>query len=165
LRAGQLVSKTHPRIAFRGALDSLEADILEAQLLAVEKKDDFFRGALGELLLFAREIMSAEVNERPLAPVKLFGLSLDDLHEQSHNVQGFFGFPHPVPDYTMGILPVRLNTLRTRVREVEIVAVRTFSGETEQKRDDIVYALNRLSSAVYWLFCRSLSGKPDGAGR
>jgi len=158
LRANQLVSKTHPRIVFRGALDSLQADILEAQLLAAERKDDFYRDALGEILLFTRDIMSAEVNERPLAPVKLFGLSLDDLHEQSHNVQGSFGFPHPVPDYTMGILPIRLNTLRTRVREAEIIAVRAFSRETEQKRDDIVYALNRLSSAVYWLFCRSLSG-------
>ncbi|MDR2922847.1 MAG: hypothetical protein LBU85_05845 [Treponema sp.] len=157
MRAGQTVSKTHPRIVFRGALDSLEADILETQLLAAERNEDFFRDALGEILLFTREIMSAEVNERPLVPVKLWGQTLDELHEQSHNVQGSFGFPHPVPDYTMGLLPVRLNTLRARVREVEIAAVRAFSSDTEQKRDDIVYALNRLSSAVYWLFCLSLS--------
>jgi ethanolamine utilization cobalamin adenosyltransferase len=79
------------------------------------------------------------------------------LHDQSHDVTRFFGFPHPVPDHAMGVLPIRLNTLRTRVREVEIIAIKTFSCETEQKRDDIIYALNRLSSAVYWLFCRSLS--------
>jgi ethanolamine utilization cobalamin adenosyltransferase len=152
-----MVSKTHPRIVLRGALDSLEADILEAQLLAADLNKEFFRNALGEIVLFVRDIMSAEVNERPLAQVKLFGLTLDELHDQTHNVKDFFGFPHPVPDYTMGVLPIRLNTLRTRLREAEITAVRTFFCETDQKRDDIIYALNRLSSAVYWLYCRSLN--------
>ena len=161
MRAGQLVSKTHPRIVFRGALDSLEADILEAQLLAADLNEEFSRNALGELLLFVRDIMSAEVNERPAAQVKLFGLTLDELHDQTHNVKDFFGFSHPVPDHAMGVLPIRLNTLRARLREVEITAVRAFSCETEQKRDDIVYALNRLSSAVYWLYCRSLKEPAD----
>ena len=158
MRAGQVVSKDHPRIVFRGAVDSLEADILEIQLLAADLNKEFFSNALGEVLLFVRGIMSAEVNERPLDQIKLFGLTLDELHDQTHNVMDFFGFPHPVPDHNMGVLPIRLNTLRTRLREAEIAAVKTFSRETEQKRDDIIYALNRLSSAVYWLYCRSLSG-------
>ena len=149
LRDDIYVSKDHPRILFRGALDSLEADILEAQVLAVEKNEDYYVNALGEILEFARELMSAEVNERPVTQRELFGLSLDDLHEQSHSLQ--------IPEHTMGALSIRLNTLRTRVRETELLAVRTFR---EPRRDDIIHALNRLSSAVYWLFCRSVSQIP-----
>jgi ethanolamine utilization cobalamin adenosyltransferase len=149
LRDGVYVSKDHPRIMFRGALDSLEADILEVQITALQYKRNYYVSALGEVLEFARELMSAEVNERPVAIGKLFGFSLDDLHRLSHETQA------PIPEHKMGALPVRLNTLRTRVRETEIAAVRAFKGTS---RDDIVHALNRLSSAAYWLYCRSASG-------
>lgn len=167
LRAGRLVRKTHRRIAFRGALDSLEADILEAQLLAGEE-GSYYREALGEVLSFVREILSAEVNERPVGEGELFGLSLDALHEQSHNVREFFGFPHPLPDSSMGALALRLNTLRTRAREAELAAVRAFApfaGDgaapalSAAVSSDIIRAMNRLSSALYWLFCRCLSEK------
>jgi ethanolamine utilization cobalamin adenosyltransferase len=93
--------------------------------------------------------MSAEVNERPVATGKLFGMSLDDLHRLSHEARA------PIPAHTMGALSVRLNTLRTRVRETEIAAVRAFM---ETEKEDIIRALNRLSSAVYWLYCRSATG-------
>ena len=146
LRDNIFVSKDHPRIVLRGALDSLQADILEAQVLAAEKNEPYYVDALEEVLGFVRELMSAEVNERPVAQKKLFGLSLDELHEQSRKLT--------IPEHTMGALPVRLNTLRTRVRETELIAVRAFS---EPRRDDIIHALNRLSSAVYWLFCKTLT--------
>jgi ethanolamine utilization cobalamin adenosyltransferase len=150
LKGGVYVSKDHPRILFRGALDSLEADILEAQITASQCNGDYYVNALGEVLEFARELMSAEVNERPVALGKLFGMSLDDLRGLSHEAQV------RMPEYALGALPVRLNTLRTRVRETEIAAVRAFR---ETERDDIIHALNRLSSAVYWLYCRSVSEK------
>ena len=156
LADGVYVSKDHPRIVFRGALDSLQANILEAQVLAAEKNEEYYANALGEILDFVRELMCVEVKEQPAAERKLFGMSLDDLHEQSHKVKEFFGFAHPLPDHTMGALSIRLNTLRTRVRETELIAAGTLS---EPRQNDIVHALNRLSSAVYWLFCRSVSGK------
>jgi ethanolamine utilization cobalamin adenosyltransferase len=144
LKAGVRVSKEHPRIAFRGALDSLEADILEAQFLASRSGEEYYVKALGEALDFTRELMSAEVNERAVVLTKLFGFSLDELHEQSHKAS------HRLPDYTMGELPLRLNTLRTRVREAELLAVKTCNEE-----NNIAHALTRLSSAVYWLFCKN----------
>jgi ethanolamine utilization cobalamin adenosyltransferase len=137
-------------------LDSLEADILEAQAAAAQMNKGYYLTALGEVLEFVRELMSAEVNERPVKQVNLFGLSLEELHEQSHRVQEVFGFHHPLPVYTMGDLALKLNTLRTRIRETELIAANTFSGEAETGRDDIVLALNRLSAAVYWLFCRNV---------
>jgi ethanolamine utilization cobalamin adenosyltransferase len=156
LRSGIRVSKNHPRIRFRGALDSLEADILEAQATAARMNKNDYLIALGEVLEFVRELMSAEVNERPVKQVKLFGLSLEELHEQSHRVREVFGFHHPLPVYTMGAFALRLNTLRARIRETELIAANTFSGEAETGRDDIVLALNWLSAAVYWLFCRNI---------
>lgn len=159
LRANLLVSKTHGRIRFRGRLDSLEAEVLEAQVLATERGEGELRESLGELLQCLREIMSAEVNERPLEAPVLFGLSADEIRAQIHNVGVSFGIAHPVPDHTMGALAVRLNTLRTRIRELEILAVRTFPPGGSVPRDDIILALNRLSGAVYWLFCRRLSRK------
>jgi ethanolamine utilization cobalamin adenosyltransferase len=159
LRANLLVSKAHGRIRFRGGLDALEAEVLEAQVLAEERAEGELREGLGELLQCLREIMSAEVNERPLGPLALFGLSADEIRTQIHNVEASFGIPHPIPDYTMGALAVRLNTLRTRIRKLELLAVRTFPPGGSVPGKDIIVALNRLSGAVYWLFCRRLSRK------
>jgi ethanolamine utilization cobalamin adenosyltransferase len=157
LRANLLVPKTHLRIAFRGAIDSLEAEVLEARALAVERHEGEVGDGLGEILLSLKEIMSAEVNERPLAPLRLFGLSAEELHEQSHHVKAVFGIPHPNPEYTMGALALRLNTLRTRVRKAELLAVKAFCPQSKYPREDIILTLNRLSSGVYWLFCRYIS--------
>ncbi|MDR1903334.1 MAG: hypothetical protein LBQ88_13775 [Treponema sp.] len=163
LRENILVSKDHVRIRFRGGVDSLEAEVLEVQVLAADQGEAELREGLGEVLRALREIMSAEVNERPLGALCLFGLSADAIHAQTHNLKAVFGIAHPIPDYTMGILAIRLNTLRTRVRELELLAAGAFRGGGIAGRDDIITALNRLSSAVYWLFCRHLSGNPPAA--
>jgi ethanolamine utilization cobalamin adenosyltransferase len=57
----------------------------------------------------------------------------------------------------MGPLALRLNSLRTRIREGELLAVRLFAPGKDTGREDIILALNRLSSALYWLFCRLVS--------
>jgi ethanolamine utilization cobalamin adenosyltransferase len=157
LSVNRLVPKTHGRIAFRGAVDSLEAEVIQAQVLAAELGEKSCREGLGEILKYLRDIMTAEVKEIPLAPPDLFGLSADELHHQSHDVKGTFGIDHPVPDYTMGALAARLNCLRTKVREAELLAVRVFGAGNE--REDLVLAMNRLSSGVYWLFCRLVAEK------
>jgi ethanolamine utilization cobalamin adenosyltransferase len=171
LSGNRLVSKNHDRIRFRGIIDSLEADVMEAQTLAFSLGETWYCRRLGEVLACLRGILAAEVKESPLPELSIFGLSEEELHRQSHEVRDTFGMDHPVPDYTMGPLAVRLNTLRTRIREGELLAVRTFwirdadgtpGGRCD--REDIVLALNRLSSALYWLFCRYLSkqGQEDG---
>jgi ethanolamine utilization cobalamin adenosyltransferase len=156
LSGNQLVSKAHGRIAFRGAVDSLEAEIIEAQILAEERGETWYRESLAGILSCLRDILASEVKEIPLAPLCLFGLSADDIRRQIHDVKGTFGIEHPLPDYTMGPLAARLNLLRTRVREAELLAVRVF-GPGEDEREDLILAMNRLSSALYWLFCRKVS--------
>jgi ethanolamine utilization cobalamin adenosyltransferase len=167
LTGRRLVPKNHGRIRFRGIIDSLEADVIEAQSLASNLGEGWYTERLGEVLDCLRNIMASEVKETPLPELSLFGLSAEELRTQSHNVRETFGIAHPVPDYTMGPLAVRLNTLRTRIREGEIRAVSVFrvkGGDGKPGdcgREDIIRALNRLSSAVYWLFCRYLSTPGD----
>jgi ethanolamine utilization cobalamin adenosyltransferase len=166
LAGDRLVPKTHGRIAFRGIIDSLEADVMEAQVLASSLGEEWYCERLGEVLNCLRSILAAEVRETPLPEFRLFGLSGEELHAQSHDVQGAFGVVPPPPDYTMGPLAVRLNTLRTRLREGELLAVKTFwvhegggNSGGHCGREDINLAMNRLSSALFWLFCRFLSPK------
>jgi ethanolamine utilization cobalamin adenosyltransferase len=152
LSGHRFVSKNHGRIAFRGMIDSLEADVLEAQVTAAGLGAEWYCASLGEMLGALRKILAAEVRERPLTPFGLFGLSLEELHRQSQDPEGVFGFPHPLPEFSMGPLALRLNTLRTRIREGELLAVKVL-----RRRIDIITVMNRLSSALYWLFCRCLA--------
>ena len=162
LSGDKTVPKTNGRIRFRGLIDSLEAEIVEAQILADSLGEQFYRAALGEVLDCLRHIMAAEVKESPFTMPCLFGLSVEELHRQTHDVTGAFGLAgHPLPAWEQGPLAARLNTLRTRIREAELCALRVFTEEAAADglppREDLAMALNRLSSALYWLFCRRLS--------
>lgn len=158
LRGNLLVPKTHPRIAFRGKLDSLMAQILETELLAAEEGEAGVLQDLEELLAFTRRILAAEVKEEPLPPITLLGLDAQGIRDRSHHVKRHFGIDHPIPSHTMGPLPVALNRLRTQVREVELAACRAFAEQGGVSRTDLIQGLNRLSSCVYIIFCRKLSG-------
>lgn len=155
LRGNLLVPKTHPRIKFRGKLDALMAQVLEVQVTALEERSPQTAGELEEILACLRRIMSAEVREEPLAALRLWGMDSAGLRYASQHVRECLGVDHMTPSFRMGRLCVELNTLRTAVRELELLAAETFRDERGGGcRDDILEALNRLSSAVYILFCR-----------
>ena len=153
LSGNRLVSKTHGRIAFRGRIDTLQAEVIEAQVLASQLGEADVCGKLGEILDYLRSLMAAEVRETPLPPPFLFGMEAEELHRQSHDPKGAFA----LPACTQGPLAARINTLRAKVREAELLAVRVFGPGTDvaetAEREDIILALNRLSSALWWLFC------------
>jgi len=155
IRGNLLVPKTHPRIEFRGRLDSLEAKIMELQIHAEKSGQSGLYADLEEALYYVRDILAAEVKEEPYGERTLFGMDEAAMREVSHNIKREFGFGHPVPSAKMGELPVFLNTLRTQVRECELSAARAFGSN----REDILRALNRLSSGIYILFCRELAGR------
>ena len=70
LTGNLLVPKTHPRIVFRGKLDSLEAALLlEARALPEQAK------ALEEILGCVRKLLRCEVLEEPFVPETLCGLT------------------------------------------------------------------------------------------
>lgn len=159
LNGNVLVSKSHPQIVFRGKIDSLQAKIMEVQQIALSENREDMSAVLEGLLLFVRQILGSEVMDTPLGDIKLLGLSSSEIRHMSHHVQEHFGIPHPVPNCKMGKVCVGLNRLRTVVREAELQAVHAFDDHGHCTRQDIVEALNRLSSCVYILFCGELTGK------
>ena len=155
LHGDVLVHKTHPRIAFRGAVDMLEAEIVLCQL-----KVSAFCKELGEILTVARMLIRWEVMEEPAKAEKLCGLTAEEIRQQSHFPQNYYGQTHFMPEYTDGEGVVYLNRLRTVVRNAELAAARAFTDENGLcTRKDILQALNRMSSMVYILMIRLKAGK------
>ncbi len=193
------VTKDAPLILFRGALDHAQAEIIVTQAMldqeilfarsidpAIEASLKRLQNDLQELVDVLRDIMTAEYTGEPLKGIhsdgsggtfRLFGLTLDELQEHSHNAEEHYGIPTMTrPDHRYGEVYAHLNLIRTELRQVETAAVRLFlqnaavsSGDDFEAeapvvpaRQDILYVLNRLSSAAHVLMCRHLSElRPD----
>lgn len=153
LRGNLLVPKTHPRIALRGELDGMQARVLLLQVRFAEHR--LLCRDLESVLSFLRAILGAEVKEEKLPETLLFGLGHGELRRMSHQVRETFGIDHPIPDHTMGEAALELNLLRTQARLAELAAARAFpDGDCL----GVIEHLNRLSSGIYILFCRMVSG-------
>ena len=151
LNGNVLVPKTHPRIAFRGAVDTLEGELLLAQLQAEPR----LRQELGEVLEFARVLLRCDVMEEPVPEGKLCGLTEEQLRSHSHRPQDFYGQPHFRPAVTAGACILRMNRARCAARAAELQAVRAFTDrEGNPVREDMLRAMNRLSSILYILMIR-----------
>ena len=150
LHSDVLVSKTHPRIALRGAIDALEAEIVLCQLMA-----ETVRKELGEILALARLLIRCEVLNEPVPEEKLCGLTQDEIRKRSHFPQEFYGQPHFMPEHTDGAAILHINKCRCIARQAELAAVRAFvDDEGNVARADILKALNRMSSMLYILMIR-----------
>ena len=152
LHGDVLVEKSHPRIAFRGAVDALEAELLLCMLHAPAVKEE-----LEQILALARELIRREVLEEPLEDKPLCGLTQKQIRERSHRPQDFYGKTHFMPQGSDGMAVLQLNRCRTVARQAELAAVRAFVREDGQvTRPDILRALNRMSSMLYLLMlqCR-----------
>lgn len=142
-----LVPKTHPRIRFRGKMDTLEAELILCQLVPGAPE-----GALGEILDLSRKILRCDVLEEPLRQDTLCGLTQDEQRGRSHMPQDYYGQPHFMPQASDGPVIAGLNRARCFAREAELAAVEAFSDrEGNLLREDIPKALNRMSSMLYLL--------------
>lgn len=142
-----LVPKTHPRIRFRGKMDTLEAELILCQLVPGSPE-----GALGEILDLSRKILRCDVLEEPLRQDTLCGLTQDEQRGRSHMPQDYYGQPHFMPQASDGSVIAGLNRARCFAREAELAAVEAFSDrEGNLLREDIPKALNRMSSMLYLL--------------
>ena len=139
-----LVEKTHPRICFRGAVDTLEAELLLGilQMPALGKE-------LQEVLNLVRNILRCEVLGAPLEEEPLFGLDEKQLRSHSHFPQKFYGQPHFMPSAQDGEALLRLNRLRAMVRNTERALVAALP-----ERTDLIRGMNRMSSGLYILMIR-----------
>ncbi len=155
LHGDVLVSKTHPRIVFRGKLDTLEAELILCQLC-----DSALIPPVGEILALVRQILRCEVLEEALKWDTLCGLTQEEQRKRSHFPQDYYGQPHFMPGVEDGYVLAQLNRARCIAREAELAAVRAFADrEGNVARGDILQALNRISSMLYLLMVQRKSGK------
>ena len=147
LNSQYLVIKNHPRILFRGKLDTLEAELLLCQQAA-----DHLVTSVGEILALARRLIRCDVLEEPVPQEKLCGLTEEEQRRRSHFPQDYYSQPHFMPAVTDGPQILQLNRARCAAREAELAAVAAFSDrEGNPTRVDILRALNRMSSMLYLL--------------
>lgn len=145
-----LVSKTHPRIAFRGKMDLLEAELLLCQ----QSLSGELAGQVGEILRLARDILRWEVLGEPAGELRLCGLSQEQLRQHSHFPQKYYDQPHFMPQATDSREILLLNKARCAARQAELAAVAAFETPSGCSREDLLRALNRMSSMLYILMLR-----------
>ncbi len=147
LRGDILVPKTHPVIAFRGAMDTLQAQLLLAQAAVPEK----LRQDVGEVLTLARNIIRWDVMEEPARLERLCGLTEAELRRRSHDPGKFYGVPHFMPAWEDGQAVLQLNLARCAARNAELAAAHAFANQ----RSDLLQVLNRMSSMLYILMIQA----------
>ena len=156
LNGDVLVLKTHPRIRFRGAMDSLEAELLLCGLRCQGQ----LRKDIEEILALARMLIRCEVMEESVPDGKLCGLTEEEMRSRSHRPQDYYGQAHFMPDVSDGAQVLWLNRARCAARNAELAAVHAFSDrEGNPTRVDILQALNRMSIMLYILLIREKSWK------
>ena len=154
-----LVPKTHPRIEFRGKMDTLEAELLLCQPGLTQ----IIANKVGQVLEFARMLIRCDVLEEPVPGGTLCGLTEEEQRKRSHFPQTYYGQPHFMPCAEDGVAILRLNRARCAAREAELAAVRAFTDrEGNPTRLDILRAMNRMSSMLYILMIELKKEKTEG---
>ncbi len=153
LDAEHFAPKNIPRIRFRGKMDTLHGLVLlvGAQARTAARRD--LAGHLDTIAAYCREIMSAEYHERPVASLTLAGVDEEALHQATHHPEEVLGVAHIVPGADDAPLLLWLNYLRCLARETELSALDAFAAGPEYRvtHPTLVKAVNRLSSAIYYL--------------
>lgn len=152
LNGDTLVEKTHPRIVLRGAVDTLEAELL----LCCANATGEIRKQLEDALQYTRTLLRNEVLDERVSAVTLGGLDEKALRERSHRPQEFYGQPHFMPDPTDKPLLLQVNRARCFARSAELQAVAAFPTG----REDLLRAVNRLSSFLYLIMIQLKKASP-----
>ena len=153
-----LVEKDHPMIALRGQLDSLEAQVVAAQLVFQRLCLPDGIADLEDVLQCLKQVMRATVLGVPIEPPTLLGLTAGQLREVSHHPARTFGLPHFFTTLDDGEAVITLNLLRTKAREVELAAYAALKYQ-DQEQAGVMMTLNRLSSALYIMMFKAKAGQ------
>jgi ethanolamine utilization cobalamin adenosyltransferase len=162
-KGNSLVLKNDNRIKFRGKIDSFEAILIKT---ITTFRDEGYLGLADDLIIifeYTKRLLRAEVLDEPLPFIDYKGLTQDEIREYSHHPEKYLGVKHFVPDPKYGWAMADINILRTKARELEIAGIDAFyNGEKrEVEREDIILALNRISSILYIIMCKYLKGDYD----
>jgi ethanolamine utilization cobalamin adenosyltransferase len=156
--------KTDARVRLRGRLDTLQAFAL---LTAARARADGWPDLAGDLdtvAAYCRELLAAEYHLRAPGALRVAGLDEATLHHASHHPEEAVGLPHLVPDASHPEILHWLNLLRCQVREAEMTALDAFPPEHHPGTEGgaLARAVNRLSSAIYYLELRTAAACTDG---
>lgn len=159
LKGNILVFKDHPVIKYRGALDYLESRIILAQIVAEKEGYNTLVSDLEEIITLVRTLIRIQITGEKLEDFKLIGLTAEEMREHSHHSTKYYGVSHFLPSYKHGEIVAHLNMLRTLSRKTELVAYDAFKDSNKNTdRDDIIQALNRLSSVFWIMMCKFIKG-------
>ena len=150
-----LVSKTHPRVIFRGKMDSFQGDLLLCQFFCPD-----LREKLEDILEFSHSLIREEVLNREISRETLCGMTPEEIRQVSHFPQNTYGIPHFMPSWQDGQEILLLNRARCSAREAELAAVEAFRDrDGNVLRPDLIKALNRISSMLYILMIERKAGR------
>ena len=153
-----LAPKTHPRIIFRGKMDTLEANLILCRLFVPR-----FDRELKDILGYVRLLLRCEVLGEPVPEQIICGLTEQELRQHSHFPQDYYNQPHFMPESEDGREIAILNLARCAAREAELAAAAAFmDGYGQVSRADLLRACNRLSSAIYLLMIRQRAARNEG---
>lgn len=152
LNVEETVKKTDLRIALRGALDSLHAEMAFMQAMMAVDGNEFVAGSLLDAAALLEILMRGTPAREELAATPLFGHTLEDMRRLSHEKYSAYAGKDKGPLYLAGKVLSGLNLLRARTREAELLAAHV--AEHHPEYGGAQYALNRLSSGLYYLFVK-----------
>lgn len=155
-----VVFKDDKRVIFRGKMDSLEEAVLKAQIHYAKENLLNLLNDLEEILEFIRKIKISETLKEPLPKVYFQGMDEREIREKANNASKYFEIEDEILSYTMGENVIILNDLRVITRETEISAYEAFKEKYGGiEREDIITALNRLSSLFNIMIFKYRTGK------
>lgn len=160
LNGTQLVCKDDPRIRLRGEIDLFTAELLKAQLRLDAQGYHHLVQGLQDIYDLTGKLSRAEVLDEPFLEETIIGLSWAEVREVSHHPQKHFGRGHLFNiSYREGEAVVLLNALRAFARRVELAFYDAFKQKDgSTSRPDLMEGYNRLSSALYILCLRAVTG-------
>ncbi|MDR1422363.1 MAG: hypothetical protein LBI64_05820 [Coriobacteriales bacterium] len=160
LQGNILVPKDDPRIHLRGKVDSLIAELLKVQVRAAALGRQSLVDDLEEVYRFIGGLSRSEVLDEPFEADTVAGLAYEEVRAVSHNPNRYFGRGHLFNiSYTEGELPILLNALRASSRSCELAFYEAFkTADGSVARSDLMEGYNRLSSIIYILCLRAITG-------
>lgn len=153
-----LVQKNSDVIKYRGMLDYSQAKVIELQIECDKNELYNVTSDLESVLKLLRELMICNVLLKPMGAYTILDLSEKEVHNISHNPMKYFGVSHRNPSKNDGEIGAKINTLRTIIRQTELIAIDAYGSFENLEGDSCIKALNRLSSAIYVLYLRYISG-------
>ncbi|WP_101698628.1 hypothetical protein [Clostridium minihomine] len=153
-------NKTLSMLRLHSKLESLEARILEVQLIFQKRGMHQAVEQLGSTLEYTREIVRCLVQSKELEEPAILGMSSEEISQRSQNPQQYYGIPHFSVRLEHGEGVILLNTLRAQARETALDAYKIFQDDCgAAQQEDILRGLNRLASFFYVMMFQMLTRK------